>query len=128
MNTIEEEAPVGRRRRRRYSVEFKAQVVAACRRPGVSLAAIALDHWLNANLLRRWVEQAEGNARVPVASSDVAVPSAQAPAFVPVPLDTMNVRPAEIRVEVRRANQSITISWPISEAAQCAAWLREWLA
>ncbi|WP_193789185.1 transposase, partial [Paraburkholderia atlantica] len=66
MNTIEEEAPVGRRRRRRYSVEFKAQVVAACRRPGVSLAAIALDHWLNANLLRRWVEQAEGNARVPV--------------------------------------------------------------
>ncbi|MPW11430.1 transposase, partial [Paraburkholderia sp. CNPSo 3155] len=74
VNTIEEEAPVGRRRRRRYSVEFKAQVVAACRRPGVSLAAIALDHRLNANLLRRWVEQAEGNARVPVASSDVAVP------------------------------------------------------
>ena len=124
MNTIEE-APVGRRRRRRYSVEFKAQVVAACRRPGVSLAAIALDHRLNANLLRRWVEQAEGNARVPVASSDVGVPSAQVPAFVPVPLDMMNVRPAEIRVEVRRANQSITISWPTSEAAQCAAWLRE---
>ncbi len=128
MNTIEEDTPVGRRRRRRYSAEFKAQVVAACRRPGISLAAIALDHRLNANLLRRWVEQAEGNARMPVATSDVAVQSAEARAFVPVPLDTMSVRPAEIRVEVRRANQSITVSWPTSEAAQCAAWLREWLA
>ena len=98
MNTIEEEAPVGRRRRRRYSVEFKAQVVAACEGPGVSLAAIALHHKLNANLLRRWVEQAEGNERLLVSRSDVAVQSAVVPAFVPLPLDTKNVRPAEIRV------------------------------
>ena len=130
MNTIEEEAPLGRRRRRRYSVEFKAQVVAACQGPGVSLAAIALHHKLNANLLRRWVEQAERNDCVLVARSDVAAPSAMAPApaFVPLPLETTNARPAEIRVEVRRADQSITVSWPTSEAAQCAAWLREWLA
>ncbi|MEM5300202.1 IS66 family insertion sequence element accessory protein TnpB, partial [Burkholderia sp. JPY481] len=32
--------------------------MAACQGPGVSLAAIALHHKLNANLLRRWVEQA----------------------------------------------------------------------
>jgi transposase-like protein len=128
VNTIGEEVPPERRRRRRYSAEFKAQVVAACRGPGVSLAAIALNHRLNANLLRRWIEQAEGNERVLVARSDVAVPSAAAPAFVPLPLETRNVRPAEIRIEVRRADQSITVSWPTSEAAQCAAWLREWLA
>ena len=128
MNTIEEEAPPGRRRRRRYSVEFKAQVVAACQGPGVSLAAIALHHKLNANLLRRWVEQAERNDCVLVARSDVAAPSAAAPAFVPLPLETRSARTAEIRVEVRRVDQSITVSWPTSEAAQCAAWLREWLA
>jgi transposase len=130
VNAIEEEAPLGRRRRRRYSVEFKAQVVAACQGPGVSLAAIALHHKLNANLLRRWVEQAERNDCVLVARSDVAAPSAPAPApaFVPLPLETRSARTAEIRVEVRRADQSITVSWPTSEAAQCAAWLREWLA
>ncbi|RKT10695.1 transposase [Paraburkholderia sp. RAU2J] len=128
MNTIEEEVLLGRRRRRRYSVEFKAQVVSACQGPGVSLSAIALHHKLNANLLRRWVEQAEGNDRVLVARSEVPVPSAAAPAFVPLPLETRNARTAEIRVEVRRADQSITVSWPTSEAAQCAAWLREWLA
>jgi hypothetical protein len=63
-----------------------------------------------------------------VARSDKAVPSVPAPAFVPLPLETRGARPAEIRVEVRRIDQSITVSWPTSEAAQCAVWLREWLA
>ncbi|MFP3624926.1 transposase, partial [Burkholderia sp. SIMBA_051] len=61
MNTIfEEGAPSERRRRRRYSEEFKAGVVAACHGTGVSVAAVALEHRLNANLLRRWIDQAEG--------------------------------------------------------------------
>ena len=30
-------------------------MVAACRKPGVSIAAVALANGLNANLLRRWV-------------------------------------------------------------------------
>ena len=96
----------------------------------MSLAAVALHHKPNANLLRRWIEKAEGNDRVLVARSEVSVPSAAvpAPAFVPLPLETRNARTAEIRVEVRRADQSITVSWPTSEAAQCAAWQREWLA
>jgi transposase-like protein len=128
VNTIEQEAPAGRRRRRRYSREFKAQVVAACQGPGVSIAAIALHHKLNANLLRRWVDQAEGNVPALIVGSEVAVQRAAMPAFVPVPLESRNVRSTEIRVEVRRADQSITVSWPTSEAAQCVAWLREWLA
>ncbi|MFP3507469.1 transposase [Burkholderia sp. SIMBA_062] len=60
MNTIESESLPERRRRQRYSEEFKAQVVAACRGIGVSVAAVALEHRLNANLLRRWIDQAEG--------------------------------------------------------------------
>jgi transposase-like protein len=128
VNTIEEEVLPGRRRRRRYSAEFKAQVVAACRRPGVSLAAIALNHKLNANLLRRWVEQAEGKRPALVTGDGVTEPSATAPAFVSLALETKHVQPTAIRIDVRRADQSITITWPASEAAQCAAWLREWLA
>jgi transposase len=111
VNTIEEEAPLGRRRRRRYSVEFKAQVVAACQGPGVSLAAIALHHKLNPNLVRRWVEQAERNDCVLVAHSDVAAPSVAAPASVPLPLDPRSARPTEIRIEVRRADRSMPVSW-----------------
>jgi transposase-like protein len=54
--------------RRLHSAEFKAEMVAACRRPGVSSAAVALAHSINANLLRRWVseaERAEGMAAKP---------------------------------------------------------------
>ena len=53
-------AIAGRRQRRRHSPEFKASVIEACRRPGVSIAAIALANGLNANMLRKWVIDAEG--------------------------------------------------------------------
>ena len=54
-----------KRRRRTHSAEFKVKVVAACRTPGVSIAAVALEHRLNANLLRRWVVE-EDREREPV--------------------------------------------------------------
>jgi transposase len=44
------------RGRRVYSGESKARLVAASLRPGVSVARLALDHGLNANLLRRWIK------------------------------------------------------------------------
>jgi transposase len=50
LNTIEEEVLLCRRRRRHYSVEFKAEVVVAWQAPEVSLAAISLHHKMNANL------------------------------------------------------------------------------
>jgi transposase-like protein len=39
---------MGRRRRRRHSAEFKAAVIQECMTPGVSIAALALAHSLNA--------------------------------------------------------------------------------
>jgi transposase len=41
--------------RRTYTEEFKRSVVGQCNEPGVSLAAVAMAHRLNANLVRRWV-------------------------------------------------------------------------
>lgn len=54
MNTSDDVSN-GRQRRRKHGAEFKAKVVSACRKPGVSIAAVALANRLNANLLRRWV-------------------------------------------------------------------------
>jgi transposase-like protein len=120
-----------RRRRRRHSDEFKARVVAACRKPGVSIAAVALDHRLNANLLRRWVVTAE-RAQDEASSTPPAVPAASAlpahAAFVPVAVQ----RPAavtalEIMIELRRGATVVKVSWPVAAAAGCAAWLGELL-
>jgi transposase len=130
VGTIEEQALVGRRRRRQYSKEFKARAVADCQGQGVSIAAIALYHQLNANLLRRWVEQAEGRTEVRGPSKSRSVQPAPVASFVAVPLATSGPSVSagtEIRVEVRRGEQVISISWPSSEASACARWLGELL-
>jgi transposase len=129
VNTIEEQASVGRRRRRQYSKEFKARAVADCQGQGVSIAAIALHHQLNANLLRRWVEQAEGRTEAQAPSKSRSVQPAPVASFVAVPLASgpSVSTGTEIRVEVRRGEQVISISWPSSEASACARWLGELL-
>jgi transposase len=48
---------VNRTGRRTYSHEYKLEVVQECSSRGASLAAIALSHRINANLVRRWVVQ-----------------------------------------------------------------------
>lgn len=124
MDTIEEEAPVGRR----YSREFKAQVVAA----GVSIAAIALHHKLNANLLRRWVDQAEGNVPASIIGGAVAVQPAATPACVPVPFETRNavvsgvlyVNLASYYIKSVRSsltNRGVGARWITGERPRCAA-------
>ncbi|WP_439115668.1 transposase [Hydrogenophaga sp.] len=43
-----------RRTHRTYTPQFKAALVAMCHKPGVSIAAVAQQHGMNANLLHRW--------------------------------------------------------------------------
>jgi transposase len=120
-----------RRRRRRHSDEFKARVVAACRKPGVSIAAVALDHRLNANLLRRWVVTAERTQEgAPITPPPAPMASAlPAPAaFVPVAVQRAPAASSpEIMIELRRGATVVKVSWPVAAAAGCAAWLGELL-
>lgn len=114
----------GRRRRRRHSAEFKAQVIAACQQPGVSSAAVALANGLNANMLRRWVIEAERPDQATVKPS--APKEEPPPAFVPLQLPAPTPEP-DICIEINRAGTAIKVSWPAGAASQCAAWLRELL-
>jgi transposase-like protein len=72
----------------------------------VSIAAVALEHRLNANLLRRWVTEEERirEAGLIAAGSGSQVPSIAAnTAFVPVELPRPSVATAqEIVIELRR--------------------------
>ena len=33
----------------------------------------------------------------------------------------------DIRIELQRSGTTVTVVWPASAAAACAAWLRDWL-
>lgn len=97
----------------------------------MSIAAVALDHRLNANLLRRWVvaqERAEqSGAPEPRNMAQVGSMPAHA-AFVPVavqgPVVTMS---QEIVIELRRGSIVVKVSWPLAAASACGAWLGELL-
>ena len=116
----------GRRRRQTYSREFKDQAVASCQRPGVSLAAIAMDLRVNANILRRWVREVEAATLIrPVTANLVAA----TPQLVPVSVAPPTIEPpvSELRVTVQHNGSSIEIHVPPSTEARAAALLREWL-
>jgi transposase-like protein len=116
-----------RRRRRNHSDAFKAQVVSACTTAGVSIAAVAMTNGINANLARRWVAASERDADMRSRSHSAALAEGiTSTAFVPVTLPTA-APPADIRIELRRGATAISLSWPCSAAAECAAWLRELL-
>ena len=109
------------RSRRFYSPEVKLQVVSACAQPGASIAGVALQHSINANIVHRWLREHSQGTLI-----------TQAQTFVPVTLSAATepaaVQPtADIRIEVKRANATIVVRWPLAGGAACAQWLRECL-
>lgn len=122
VDTIGQQREAGRRRRRLHSDEFKADAVSAASQPGMSMASVALARGINANLLRRWVREAE----LPAARAVTKV-AAVAQTFLPVQLPEPAAPAGEIRIEVRRGATTVTVAWPMAAAAECAGWMRELL-
>ena len=126
-----------RRTHRTYTPQFKAQLIAACQQPGASIAALALQHGMNANVLHRWLKEwRQGLHRLPAPTVAAA---AQPAAFVPIALNcapSPSSEPAptaaptladHIRLECQRRDMSVTVYWPLCAAAECAQLLRELL-
>ena len=91
-----------------YRKEGKAALVAACSAPGVSVAAIALAHGVNANLLRKWItrshtrdrayrdQRTEASALVHAAATSPASKSTHAAQFLAVELAPAPAVPAPV--------------------------------
>ncbi|MCE4556278.1 IS66-like element accessory protein TnpA [Roseateles cellulosilyticus] len=107
--------------RRRYSETKKAQVLAECSEPGASVAKVAMAHGINANVVHRWRQLSQGQAPAELAKARefIALP-------LPAPAESAAVVP-DVRVELRRGPVSIMVTWPVSAAAELAAWTRELL-
>jgi transposase len=127
--------------RRVHGAELKAQVLAKCQEPGVSVAAIALAHGLNVNLVRKWlvgrgIKRAGLPAPRTVAPMPLAVsePAAASLQFIPVELAPEATAatsqaavpvPSDIHVELNRGGTQLCVRWPSTQAESCAAWLRD---
>ena len=112
------------RGRRTYSFEFKSQVVASCRVPGVSVASVSRTHGINHNVLHRWLRELPdlGTEPLTATASEPAQPS-----FIELPISasTNSCCPGEdgrVQVNIQRGELSVQLSWPVSAPA-CARWL-----
>lgn len=118
-----------KRTRRTHSEAFKQQVIEASKAPGVSVAATALAHGINANQLRRWMRERSAFT-VPVPRQEIRpdIHTPSAPNFVPLrpaePIQSAAALPA-IQIEVRRAGSVMKIQWPGELAYACVSWLQE---
>lgn len=99
------------RTRRVHGAQIKSKVLAACRRPGASVSAVALAHGLNANLVHKWL-RGQGLQRAGLAGDATvsAVPRARKPRraqalqFVPIdmasPAMAAHATPARVKLLV----------------------------
>lgn len=126
-------SPPSVRTRQHYSREFKSRVVAEARQPHVSIASVALSHGLNANLLRRWIQDADPNyagkrQQGSTCINDTAS-SGSLPAFLPVNFPAAQPTPKSagqcIEVEVQKGNATVKVKWPLQASHSCLIWLRE---
>ena len=126
--------------RRRHGAQLKALVLQQCGALGASVAKVAMSHGLNANIVHGWRKlarerDAAGARPTPSPVIVPAKPVAGVPQFVPVSLSpTSSSTPTptppasvDIQIELRRGATAMKITWPITAAADCAAWMRELL-
>ena len=112
-----------RKKVRQHPAELRQQVLMQCALPGASVARVAQSHGLNANMVHAWRKQ----ERMALAPQDASTP-APSPQFIalPLPAHAAGALP-DIRIELRRGANSVSVSWPGQAAGECGAWLREWL-
>ena len=85
---------------------------------------------LNANMVRKWVIEAEAEDRasdtepVDQSRSQSGPGSAPVAGFIPIPAP-MGASAGNIIVEINRGLTVVKVTWPTAAAAECAAQLRE---
>ncbi|MDM1325356.1 IS66-like element accessory protein TnpA [Acinetobacter pseudolwoffii] len=57
LKTVIDTAPTLKKPRRTFTAEFKHQLIQQCQQPDTSVAKVAMQHQINANLLHKWIRQ-----------------------------------------------------------------------
>ena len=127
MHIMDKQVVRAPRRRREHSAEFKRELVARSLEPGVSVAAIAMDSGINANLLFGWRRRhidalAQAELAPPRAPTAVLLPVSieSAPHEIhcapPAPAPTPPARSSSGTIEIEIGNARVRLRGPVDDA------------
>ena len=121
--TLEISSALTRRTHRTYSAQFKAELVATCQQPGASIAALAGQHAMNANVPHRWLkdhQRSECHRLVAHSPAAALGMTSSIPAIIPVQLPPATLQPQtqKIKTDLRKGALSMVVTWLVSEAAE----------
>ena len=130
LKTVSDSTPTLKKPRRIFTAEFKQHLVGLCQQPDTSVAKVAMQHQINANLLHKWIRQSKF---IPPALKSLPNPQTD---FLPVIVRPTSVKQdappppmpekkavAHIRIPVHKErgsarDQVIEIDWPVESATE----------
>ena len=130
LKTVIDSTPTLKKPRRTFTAEFKHQLIQQCQQPDTSVAKVAMQHQVNANLLHKWIRQSRSMVPsltissipqtdfLPVILHPTPVKQEAPPPPVPEKKATAHIRIPLHDEQGSVRNQMIEIEWPVESATE----------
>ena len=130
LKTVIDTAPTLKKPRRTFTAEFKHQLIQQCQQPDTSVAKVAMQHQINANLLHKWIRQSRSMVPsltissipqtdfLPVILHPTPVKQEAPPPPVPEKKATAHIRIPLHDEQGSVRDQMIELEWPVESATE----------
>ena len=130
LKTVIDSTPTLKKPRRTFTAEFKHQLIRQCQQPDTSVAKVAMQHQINANLLHKWIRQSRSMVPpltissipqtdfLPVILHPTPVKQEAPPPPVPEKKATAHIRIPLHDEQGSVRDQMIEIEWPVESATE----------
>ncbi|MEW9149867.1 IS66-like element accessory protein TnpA [Acinetobacter sp. 22323] len=130
LKTVIDTAPTLKKPRRTFTAEFKHQLIQQCQQPDTSVAKVAMQHQINANLLHKWIRQSRSMVPsltissipqtdfLPVILHPTPVKQEAPPPPVPEKKATAHIRIPLHDEQGSVRDQMIEIEWPVESVTE----------
>ena len=130
LKTVSDSTPTLKKPRRTFTAEFKHQLIQQCQQPDTSVAKVAMQHQINANLLHKWIRQSRSMPPalkslpspqtdfLPVIVHPTPVKQETSPPPVPEKKATAHIRIPLHEEQGSVRDQMIEIEWPVESATE----------
>ena len=130
LKTVIDTAPTLKKPRRTFTAEFKHRLIQQCQQPDTSVAKVAMQHQINANLLHKWIRQSRSMVPsltissipqtdfLPVILHPTPVKQEAPPPPVPEKKATAHIRIPLHDEQGSVRDQMIEIEWPVESATE----------